>query len=290
MGNAFLDGTAVDADADGRYRGHIDEVWNLRPLPQGGVVTAIALRAMAAALDEPAQRLRTVHTSFVAQVAHGPVDVDVELLRRGRSMSHLRAEVRNPGAARGHLTTGIFGAPRDGFHFTDLEPPVDPPHPDDCPSFRDPPPPGMEDEDFGPMPFWDQILDGRPFLGHPPWEDYEPDRAERGCWYRFDEPPLLDDGRLDPLALIVAADVMPGAVGEKLGPQDRMWFAPSVDLTVHLLDDARSGTLLGHNRARHAGDGYASAEMALWDYGPDQRDEPRLVAYATQLFLFTFLD
>ncbi len=30
--------------------------------------------------------------------------------------------------------------------------------------------------------------------------------------------------------------------------------------------------------------------MALWDYGPDQRDEPRLVAYATQLFLFTFLD
>ena len=39
---------------------------------------------------------------------------------------------------------------------------------------------------------------------------------------------------------------MPGAVGEKLGPQDRMWFAPSVDLTVHLYerlftDDAVSG-------------------------------------------------
>lgn len=163
------------------------------------------------------------------------------------------------------------------------------PHPDDCPSFRDPPPPGMVD-DFEPMPFWEQVIEGRNVRGHPPWEDYEPDRAERASWYRFDDAPMRPDGTLDPLALLVVADVMPGAVGEKLGPQDRTWFAPSVDLTVHLLDDARSGTLLGHNRARHAGDGYASAEMALWDYGPDQRGEPRLVAYATQLFLFTFLD
>jgi hypothetical protein len=30
--------------------------------------------------------------------------------------------------------------------------------------------------------------------------------------------------------------------------------------------------------------------MALWDYGPDGDEAPRLVAYATQVFLFTFLD
>ena len=46
----------------------------------------------------------------------------------------------------------------------------------------------------------------------------------------------------------------------------------------------------GVRSARYAGDGYASADMALWDYGPDCASEPRLVAYATQLFLFTFLD
>ena len=39
---------------------------------------------------------------------------------------------------------------------------------------------------------------------------------------------------------------------------------------------------------RYAGDGYASADMALWDCGPEGTDEPRLVAYATQLFLFSF--
>jgi hypothetical protein len=138
------------------------------------------------------------------------------------------------------------------------------------------------------MPFWDLWVEGRPVLGHAPWDDYVPDRAERAMWYRFDDPPFLDDGTIDPLAIVVLADTMPGAVGEKVGRDDRMWFAPSVDLTVHLLDACRSPWVLAHNRARYAGDGYASADMALWDCGPEGAEQPRLVAYATQLFLFTF--
>jgi acyl-CoA thioesterase len=286
MGTPFWAATEVQAMGDGRYTADLDERWNLRPLPQGGIVTAAAVRAMEAELAHDEQRPRTLHTTFAAQVAHGPLEIDVEVLRAGRSMSQVRAEVRNPGAARGHLTTCVFGAPRAGFDFTDLRPPADVRVPEDCPSYRDPLPEGVEG--FTPMPFWDELVEGRPILGHAPWEDYVPDRAERAMWYRFDDPPVLDDGRIDPLALIVVADTMPGAVGEKLGPQDRTWFAPSVDLTVHLLDDCRSPWILGHNRARHAGDGYASADMALWDYGEDCRAEPRLVAYATQLFLFTF--
>jgi len=87
--------------------------------------------------------------------------------------------------------------------------------------------------------------------------------------------------RLDPLALVVMADTMPGAVGEKLGPQHRHgWFAPSVDLTFHLLGSCRSEWVFAHNLARHAGHGYASAEMALWAFGPDGHDDGRLVAYA----------
>lgn len=288
MGSPFADDTAVVAAGSGRYDAVIRPAWNLRPLPQGGVVTALALRAMIAELDHPEQRLRTLHTAFVAQVADGPVRIDVELLRAGRSMSHLRAEVRNPDAPRGHLTTAVFGATRDGFSFTDLEPPAEIRRPSECPSFRDPPP---EDWSFDgdPAPFWAELVEGRGVTGHPPWEDFEPDRAENTSWYRFDDAPMLDDGTMDPLALVVLADTMPGAVGEKVGRQDRAWFAPSVDLTVHLLDDCRSPWVLAHNRARFAGDGYASADMALWDCGPDGTDEPRLVVYATQLFLFSFL-
>ena len=286
MANPFLDGTQVWSTGPGRYGGEIDDCWNLRPLPQGGIVTALAVRAMGTELDDPGQRLRLLHTTFAAQVAHGPVDIDVEVLRRGRSMSQLRAEVRNPGAPRGHLTTAVFGATREGFEFTDLQPPEAPP-PEECPSFRDPPPP--EAMAFEPMPFWAERVEGRPVLGHAPWEDYVPDRAERAMWYRFDDPPFTDDGVFDPLALVVLADTMPGAVGERIGAQPRQWFAPSVDLTVHVLDECRSPWVLAHNRARYAGDGYASTDMALWDCGPDGTDAPRLVVYATQLFLFTFL-
>jgi acyl-CoA thioesterase len=287
MGNAFLDTATVRSLGSGRYEAELDERWNLRPLPQGGIVTAIAVRAMETELAHDEQRPRTIHTTFAAQVAHGPLEVDVEILRAGRSMSQLRAEVRNPGAERGHLTTCIFGAARDGFSFSDLRPPDEIPDPMECHSFREPPPPGVPV--FDPMPFWAELVEGRAAMGHAPWDDYVPDRAERAMWYRFDEAPVLDDGRLDPLALIVLADTMPGAVGEKVGPSHPPWFAPSIDLTVHLLDDCRSPWVLAHNRARFAGDGYASADMALWDCGEDGHGTPRLVVYATQMFLFTFL-
>lgn len=286
VGNAFFETASVQRTGDGRYVAELDERWNLRPLPQGGILTAIAVRAMEAELGHDEQQPRTLHTAFAAQVTHGRLEVDVELLRAGRSMSQLRAEVRNPGAGRGHLTTCVFGSPRAGFNFTDLRPPAQIPDPAHCRSFRDPPPDGVPV--FAPMPFWAELIEGRPVIGHAPWDDYVPDRAERAMWYRFDESPMLDDGRLDPLALIVLADSMPGAVGEKVGPSDRAWFAPSVDLSVHLLDDCRSSWVLAHNRARFAGDGYASADMALWDCGDDGAGPPRLVAYATQLFLFTF--
>src|SRR3954464_3422552 len=124
MGNPFADDTKVVALTPNRYEASIRDAWNLRPLPQGGIVTALALRAMTDTLDHPEQRLRTLHTTFVAQVAAGPVTIEVELLRQGRSMSHLRAEVMNTGARRGHVTTAVFGAPREGFSFTDPRPPA----------------------------------------------------------------------------------------------------------------------------------------------------------------------
>ncbi|HUC35985.1 MAG TPA: thioesterase family protein [Acidimicrobiales bacterium] len=285
MGNPFAEETAVARVGAGRYEATVAEAWNLRPLPQGGIVTALALRAMAEELGHPEERLRTMHTTFVAQVAHGPVQIEVELLREGRSMSHLRAEVANTGSPRGHVTSAVFGSRREGFEFTDLEPPTVPP-PADCPSFRDPPPP--EASAFVPMAFWTERVEGRSALGHAPWEDYIPDRAEQAMWYRFDEPPFLDDGTIDPLALVVLVDTMPGAVGQKIGPRDRQWFAPSIDLTVHLLDACRSPWVLAYNTARYAGDGYASAEMSLWDCGSEGLDEPRLVTYGTQLFFFSF--
>jgi len=290
MGSPFPD---VVRSGESTYRVTLDSSWDLAQVPQGGVITALAVRAMddLVANPNPNQTLRLAHTAFVAQVPHGPLDVEVEVLRRGRSMSHVRAEIRAAGSERGHLTTAVFGAPRRGFDFTDLEPPTTIVPPSQCRSFRAPMPPEADSAGFVPLPFWNSHVEGAGMLGHAPWEDYEPARAEHGTWYRMDDPPWRGDGTLDPLALIVFADTMPGAVAEKLGRADRSrWFGPSVDLTFHLLGDCRSEWVLAHNRARHAGDGYASIDMALWDCGPDGTSFPRLVAYATQVMFFAFSD
>lgn len=277
----------------GRYRAEISDVWTVALVPQGGVVAAVAARAMLAELtgaDEPdstgaAHQLRSMHSVFAAPVPAGPVEVDVQVLRRGRSMSQVQATVRSPGASAGLTALAVFGGERPGFAFTDLVPPVVPP-PEDCPSFRDPPPPEVEWPDFEPRPFWERVLEGRAALGLPPWDRAPRTSAEVAQWCRFEHPPVGDDGRMDLLSLLVLADLMPGAVGQRVGMTGWDWFGPSVDLTVHLFAAPRPGWLLGHNRARLAADGYASVDLALWDMGGV--DGPELVAYATQQMFFAF--
>ena len=66
---------------------------------------------------------------------------------------------------------------------------------------------------------------------------------------------MLDDGRLDPLAVVTMCDTMPGAVSERMGRRNHMYLPPSCDLTVHVLDDAHTEWVLAVNRARYAGDG-----------------------------------
>jgi acyl-CoA thioesterase len=262
------------------------EEWNCPLVPHGGIVTATATRAMQVELDNAAQPLRSVHAVFAGQVRPGPVEIDVTVLRRGRSISQLSATMRNVGADAGVTTMAVFGAPREGFSFTDLVVPDALIPPDACPSFRDEPPEADDGHPY--FNFWDHV-EGRPTIGHAPWDDYEPATSMTASWKRFDDPPRDDDGTWDPLALVTLTDAMPGAVGEKIGPaaRQRRWLPPSADLTVHVLEDARGEWLLGVNRARHAGDGYASADMELWDVeGPS----PRLVAYGTQVMFFSFLD
>jgi hypothetical protein len=198
-------------------------------------------------------------------------------------MSQLTATVRNSGAAAGLTAIGVLGAARRGFQFTDLACP-DVPGPDGLRSFRDGVPEGVDFEfRRPPMPFWAEIIEARPALGRPPWEPHVPSPAEEAYWYRLDDPPITPGGVLDRAAAIVVCDTMPGAVFRKLGPDTEPWFGPSADFTIHLLGDARPGWLLAHNRAHHAGGGYASVEMALWDPGARA-----LVAYATQMMFFAF--
>jgi acyl-CoA thioesterase len=275
----------VHAQGGGHYRANIGPEWNCPIVPQGGLIVATAARAMAAEVADGSHSLRSISVVFAAPVASGEIEVDVDVLRRGRSMSQCTATVHNPGSTVGTTAIAVFGAPRRGFDFTDVAPPPDVPPPLDCPSFGDPPPPEVDFEWKGePPPFWENV-EGRPALGHPPWEEYDPQSSLRAYWYRFTEPPRSDDGTWDRLAVLAMCDTMPGSVGERVGGSDDSWWAPSADFTAHVFGDARGEWVLGVNRARFAGDGYASAEMEMWDFADG---EPHLVAYATQVMFFTF--
>jgi acyl-CoA thioesterase len=217
-------------------------------VPHGGLITAAAY-GDGRGDRHPEQSLRSVSTVFAAPVQAGDIEIDVSVLRRGRSLTQLAASVHNPGAAAGHSLVAVFGAERPGFEFTDLRPPVVPP-PQECPSFGDPPPPEFAElfAERTHMNFWDHA-DGRAASGHAPWDPYIPSSSERAAWYRFNEPPMLDDGRLDPLAILTMCDTMPGAVGERMGRR-QYWLPPSCDLTVHMLGDAHTEWILAVNRCR----------------------------------------
>ena len=276
----------LEAVGEGRFRTSISDTWLLAIAPQGGVAAAIAARAMERVLGAPEQTLRTLTAMFAGVVRGGPVEVDVQVVRRGRSMSQLSATVRNPDADAGLTAIAAFGAPRRGFDFTELSMP-DVPGADDLRGWRDPLPEGIDFElDRDPWPFWERVVESRPAIGRPPWEPFVEGPAEVANWYRLDHPPLAPDGSLDVAGLIVIGDTMPGPVGQKLGPQEHDWFAPSIDFTLQVLGTASPGWLLAHQKARHAGDGYASVEAALWD--PRGPVGPTLVGYATQLMLFSF--
>ncbi len=276
--------TSVEAvpGRPGLYRSEVTGDWNAPILPQGGVLAAMAARAMTEELSDPGQSLRSITTVFAAQVPPGRVEIDVAVLRRGRAMSQATATLRPVGAVAGHTSVAVFGGVRPGYVFTDLVRPGVP-GPDRCPSFRDPLPEGATDRPFRTSSFWLNV-EARLAMGHFWWDDWVPTTSEQAKWVRFDEPPVTDDGILDPLALVALCDTMPGAVGERMGPGQAMWMAPSADLTVHLLGEATSEWLLAHGRARRAGEGYASLELALWDPATG------LVAYGTQMMLFSFPD
>jgi acyl-CoA thioesterase len=289
-----------DGEVPGRYHVDVSPDWNCPTVPQGGIMSALAARAMQLEMSGPpgpagpatggngsgpaaVQTLRSLTTVYAAPVPAGPVTIDVAVLRRGRSMSQLSATVRVAGEDDvGHSSLGVFGRERTGFSFTDLGMP-DVPAPDGCPSFRDPLP---DDVEMGePFMFW-RLLEGRPAMGHPPWEDYTPTTSDVATWHRFDQPPRRTDGSLDPLMLVCMADTMPSSVSERMGRVDTMWYPPSADLTVHLLGEPRSEWILCHKRARWAGQGYASIEMALWDADP----AVGLVAHAAQVMYVVFPD
>src|SRR5258705_1417382 len=103
-----------DADVPGRFHADIPDDWKVVYI-FGGVTMYAALRAMREALARPELRLVTANGIFIAPVPSGPVTIDVEVLRDGRTASQMAADLRVDGklALRVH---GVFGIAHDLDH------------------------------------------------------------------------------------------------------------------------------------------------------------------------------
>ncbi|MGH3713972.1 MAG: thioesterase family protein [Micromonosporaceae bacterium] len=237
------DTAVVAGEAPGSYTATLTDRWSpLSGQPNGGYALGIAVRALAAELDQPDPLV--VSAYFLRPSAPGPAELTTEVVRKGRRISTGEVRMRQNGsetlrvvanftdltAAQGRTT--VFG-----------EPPKLPP-PEECHAlpggipgltigdryeYRYPAPPG-----------WPE---GR-LSGDP--------QAE--LWLRF------ADGRdADTLSLPAIADAAPPAVME-LGE-----WSSTIELTVHLRARPAPGWLACRVATRYIMDGYHEEDFDVWD-------------------------
>ena len=252
----------ADPDRPGRYEGAIPEAWKV-VYAFGGVTMTAALRAMQTHLARPDLQLVTANAIFCAPVHCGPVAVDVELLRNGRTAAQVGSNLFVPGTDGVALRThGVFGRPHDtDLAFRDIEFPADVKMPDEC----EPPPPRSPDDPWPPINFHDQT-EWLPALPFAPWgEDRPPGPARFASWTRLRVQPLLPDGSYDLLALGVPSDSIGPAIGQGLGNVGRHFMSLSLEIGIRFIRPPEGAWVLQHMRCWHCGDGYATGPTELWD-------------------------
>jgi acyl-CoA thioesterase len=235
--------TAVARAADGAFDVRIDPGWWIVVGPNGGYVAALVLRAMEAALGDPARAPRSLTLHFVSAAVEGPARVLVRIERGGRSMSALSARLEQNGRLIA-LALATFGHARERLEFQELTMPEVPPP---------------------------EVVTARLAAGG----KEVPLRArfemrpvyERlvGGWMRFAEPQVPDAA-----ALAMFCDSWPPAISRRssFGP-DGIRGVPTIDLTIHfraaLPDHARPDDFyLCAFHTRTAREGFLEEDGEIW--------------------------
>ena len=113
---------ALEQETEQRFRGHVGEEWSSLQGVHGGIVAALALNASQQVLQtagvDPATTLRAATFGYVSGNRVGDLTVDVEIVRRGRSMVTSHVSTAQAGktttVARFHHST-----PWDGPAYSD---------------------------------------------------------------------------------------------------------------------------------------------------------------------------
>ena len=248
----------------GAWEGELSAGWDIFGITNGGYLMAMTTRAMEA--ESGGRTLISAIGSYVNPATPGEVDLDVQVLKVGRSLSTLRTTVSKAGKDLVHVT-GVYEDAGRSKHEGDviLGSPPELPDPEDCV-----PVVPVEDAPI-PPPFTGMVEmrsvpgdlesigagDGRPL-------------RSRG-WFR-----LKDGEDLNAHAVVMAADAFPPAIFfSDLG----VGWTPTIDLTVQVRNPQPKGWLACQFRTRFVTDGLLEEDGEIWD------QTGKLVARSRQLAL-----
>ena len=276
MSSEFDEGSAVSARSGepGVYDAALGEGWRIGGGVNGGVLLAIAGRALAGELgtadgDRPAHPdPLAISAYYLSPGVPGPATVRTSVVRRGRAVSTGQASLLQDDGAGGELervrvlaTYGDLGSV-DGDITTSASPPDLPP-PERCVSAAQAPP------DFLKHASLLQRLDMRLDPATTGWAVGKPsgNGIIRG-WLR-----MADGREPDPLLLLLAVDALP-PVAFELGLPG---WTPTLELTAHVRARPAPGWLRVSLTNRTLAGGFLEEDAEVWD------SEGRLVALSRQL-------
>lgn len=262
MSGAFAAATAVTPTSDSTWTAEIPPGWDVLGAVDGGVLLAIAGRALRAATGRDPVTL-TAH--YLSPGRTGPVDVDVDVLRSGRTFTTARAMLRQGDRA----VTALLGTFGDLSEEPDVliqaqQPPVWP-DPETLPRLIAPneegfPPAFVNRVDLRVHPEDAGFYEGRP-SGRP---------AMRACLRLLDEEPI------DAIGVLLAVDSLPPPTFNTHLPVN---WTPTIELTAHVRAVPAPGWLRIDTATRFVSHGRLEVDGVIWD------SADRVVAQMRQLAL-----
>lgn len=218
----------------------------------GGISAGMLYRAMKQQVD-PERQLRSMNVCFAGPLmSDEPFTIELELLREGKSLSHLIARaVQNGDTAI--LSQASFGNPRESSVIK----------------------PALDKHDLGKpgsgqkikhipnvTPDFIQHFDLNLVRGALPYTGGSADTAELGGWMRFaDTPDQFTDAHL-----ITLIDAWPPAMLSMLnGPSPASTVSWNIEFIHPHAYIAPGEWIAYHAKTRQSGAGYGHAEASIWD-------------------------
>ena len=256
----------IEGSGPGRWTGEMSNRWDIGDKPNGGYMIALAVRAMAGVTGATAAN----HVDPFSVTAHylrpgetGPVAVDVDLVRTGRTLSTATATMTQSGKEKLRVI-GTFGRLDRASGPTAIGAAMpDLPSPEECLSRR-----GGGQAHYVPSRFSDSVdVRLHPDTG---WVRGVPSgTAELTGWMRF-----ADERPADVASMALFADAFPPTVFEVLPTAQ---WVPTIELTVHFRGIPAPGWLRARFQSRYLMDGFFEEDGEIWD------STGRLVAQSRQL-------